>query len=92
MVLLAAAADFACLAFLEFIARLSRWLWVDKIVTPPPGRVKEPLLYGLHQMQLRNKKRRRELGNLIKRFRSGAESLPDINGTDTERGRLTRTV
>ena len=60
------------------LLRLSWWLWVDRSMTPPPGRGSwEPLLYGLNQMQLRNKKRRRELGNLIKRFRSGAESLPD---------------
>lgn len=60
------------------LLRLSWWLWVDRSMTPPPGRGSwEPLLYGLHQMQMRNKKRRRELGHLIKRFRSGAESLPD---------------
>ncbi len=56
-------------------------------MTPPPGRGSwEPLLYGLHQMQLRNKKRRRELGNLINRFRSGAESLPDAVVLTTEEG------
>lgn len=45
----------AYLAFLEFIAP-SWWLWVDRSMTPPPGRGSwEPLLYGLHQMQLRNK-------------------------------------
>lgn len=44
------------------------------------------MLYGIHQMQLRNKKRRRELGNLIKRFRSGAESLPDAVILTTEEG------
>lgn len=33
-----------------------------------------------------NKKRRRELGNLIKRFRSGAESLPDAVVLTTEEG------
>lgn len=32
------------------------------------------------------KKRRRELGNLIKRFRSGAESLPDAVVLTTEEG------
>lgn len=54
------------------LMRLSWWLWVDRSMTPPPGSGSwEPLLYGLHQMQMRNKKRRRELGNLIKRFRSG---------------------
>ena len=42
------------------LLRLSWWLWVDRSMTPPPGRGSwEPLLYGLHQMQLRNKKRRR---------------------------------
>ncbi len=69
------------------LMRLSWWLWVDRSMTPPPGRGSwEPLLYGLHQMQMRNKKRRRELGSLIKRFRSGAESLPDAVVLTTEEG------
>ena len=38
-------------------------------------------------MQLRNR-RRRELGNLIKRFRSGAESLPDAVVLTTEEGTI----
>lgn len=71
------------------LLRLSWWLWVDRSMTPPPGRGSwEPLLYGLHQMQLRNKKRRREAGNLIKRFRSGAESLPDAVILTTEEGTI----
>lgn len=71
------------------LLRLSWWLWVDRSMTPPPGRGSwEPLLYGLHQMQLRNKKRRRELSNLIKRFRSGAESLPDAVVLTTEEGAI----
>ncbi|MEH5012889.1 phosphate regulon sensor histidine kinase PhoR [Phytobacter diazotrophicus] len=71
------------------LMRLSWWLWVDKSMTPPPGTGSwEPLLYGLHQMQMRNKKRRRELGNLIKRFRSGAESLPDALVMITEEGTM----
>jgi len=71
------------------LMRLSWWLWVDKSMTPPPGTGSwEPLLYGLHQMQMRNKKRRRELGNLIKRFRSGAESLPDAVVLTTEEGAI----
>ncbi|XDK20675.1 phosphate regulon sensor histidine kinase PhoR [Kosakonia cowanii] len=71
------------------LLRLSWWLWVDKSMTPPPGTGSwEPLLYGLHQMQMRNKKRRRELGNLIKRFRSGAESLPDAVVLTTEEGMI----
>ncbi|MBB1200464.1 phosphate regulon sensor histidine kinase PhoR [Enterobacteriaceae bacterium 89] len=71
------------------LLRLSWWLWVDRSMTPPPGRGSwEPLLYGLHQMQMRNKKRRRELGSLIKRFRSGAESLPDAVILTTEEGSM----
>ncbi|HIC9668034.1 TPA: phosphate regulon sensor protein PhoR, partial [Klebsiella pneumoniae] len=35
------------------LMRLSWWLWVDRSMTPPPGRGSwEPLLYGLHQMQM----------------------------------------
>jgi len=71
------------------LMRLSWWIWVDRSMTPPTGRGSwDPLLYGLHQMQLRNKKRRRELGNLIKRFRSGAESLPDAVILTTEEGNI----
>ena len=69
------------------LLQLSWWLWVDKSMTPHQGRGSwEPILYGLNQMQLRNKKRRRELGSLISRFRSGAESLPDAVVLTTEEG------
>ncbi|RWR00627.1 phosphate regulon sensor protein [[Pantoea] beijingensis] len=71
------------------ILRLSHWLWVDRTMTPPSGKGSwEPLFYGLYQMQLRNRRRRRELGNLIKRFRSGAESLPDAVVLITEEGNI----
>lgn len=71
------------------LMRLSHWLWLDRTMTPPTGRGSwEPLFYGLHQMQLRNRRRRRELGSLIKRFRSGAESLPDAVVLTTEEGTI----
>lgn len=71
------------------LLRLSWWLWVDRSMTPPPGRGSwELLLYGLHQMQMRNKKRRQELGSLIKRFRHGAESLPDAVVLTTREGTI----
>ncbi|PWW08274.1 phosphate regulon sensor histidine kinase PhoR [Mangrovibacter plantisponsor] len=71
------------------LLRLSWWLWVDRSMTPPTGSGSwEPLMYGIHQMQMRNKKRRKELGNLIKRFRSGAESLPDALVMMTEVGAI----
>jgi two-component system phosphate regulon sensor histidine kinase PhoR len=58
-------------------------------MTPPPGRGSwEPLFYGLNQMQQRNRHRRRELALLIKRFRSGAESLPDAVVMTTVEGNI----
>ncbi|UCQ10498.1 phosphate regulon sensor histidine kinase PhoR [Edwardsiella tarda] len=69
--------------------RLSHWLWVDRSMTPPSGRGSwEPLFYGLYQMQQRNRRRRRELTLLIKRFRSGAESLPDAIVMLTDEGNI----
>ncbi|OON38048.1 two-component system sensor histidine kinase PhoR [Izhakiella australiensis] len=69
------------------LLRLSHWLWVDRRMTPPSGHGSwETLFYGLNQMQSRNRRRRRELRQLIKRFRSGAESLPDALVLATEEG------
>lgn len=60
------------------LMKLSYWLWLDRSMLPPDGKGGwEPIFYGIYQLQQRNRKRRRELGQLIKRFRSGAESLPD---------------
>lgn len=69
--------------------KLSHWLWSYGPVTPPTGRGSwEPLFYGLYQVQLRNRRRRRELASLIKRFRSGAESLPDAVVMTTVEGNI----
>lgn len=69
--------------------KLSHWLWVDRSMTPPAGYWSwEPLFYGLYQMQQRNRHRRRELALLIKRFRSGAESLPDAVVLTTVEGNI----
>lgn len=71
------------------LLKLSHWLWLDRSIMPPPGRGSwEPLFYGLYQMQQRNRQRRRELASLIKRFRSGAESLPDAVILSTESGHI----
>ena len=76
--LLAAALLAALLRNYYYQLRLSWWLWVDLSRTPPVGKGSwEPLFYGLHQMQLRHRRRRRDLATLFKRFRSGAETLPD---------------
>ncbi|ARU96051.1 phosphate regulon sensor histidine kinase PhoR [Tatumella citrea] len=71
------------------LMRLSHWLWVDRTMTPPTGKGSwEPLFHGLFLMQVRNRRRRGELRNLIKRFRSGAESLPDGLILTTEEGNI----
>lgn len=69
--------------------KLSHWLWVDRSMTPRAGRWNwQPLFYGLYQMQQRNRRRHRELALLIKRFRSGAESLPDAVVITTVEGNI----
>lgn len=71
------------------LLKLSHWLWLDRSIIPPQGLGSwEPLFYGLYQMQQRNRQRRRELASLIKRFRSGAESLPDAVVLSTESGNI----
>ncbi|MDX7987430.1 phosphate regulon sensor histidine kinase PhoR [Xenorhabdus sp. 12] len=71
------------------LLKLSDWLWLDRSMLPPAGYGGwEPIFYGIHQMQQRNRKRRRELALLIKRFRSGAESLPDAIVIMTTEGNI----
>ncbi len=58
--------------------RLSSWLWNEKRLTPPSGSGNwESLFNGLYRLQQRQRRKRKELTNLIRRFRNGAESLPD---------------
>ncbi|HAS6108432.1 TPA: phosphate regulon sensor histidine kinase PhoR [Vibrio vulnificus] len=58
--------------------RLSAWLWDEKRLTPPSGSGNwESLFNGLYRLQQRQRRKRKELTNLIRRFRNGAESLPD---------------
>lgn len=60
------------------LLKLSRWLWQERRLTPPAaGGSWEPIFNGIYRLQQRNRRRRRELGNLIRRFRNGGESLPD---------------
>ncbi|QIL85983.1 phosphate regulon sensor histidine kinase PhoR [Vibrio sp. HDW18] len=58
--------------------RLSAWLWDEKRLTPPSGSGNwESLFNGIYRLQQRHRKKRKELTNLIRRFRNGGESLPD---------------
>ena len=58
--------------------KMSNWLWKDRSLAPPSGSGSwEPLFNGIYRLQQRNRRRRKELTTLIRRFRNGAESLPD---------------
>ncbi len=69
---------FAAFWHLNHQIRLSAWLWDEKRLTPPSGTGNwESLFNGIYRLQQRHRKKRKELTNLIRRFRNGAESLPD---------------
>lgn len=58
--------------------RLFHWLWVDRSLIPPQGSgTWEYIFNGIYRLQQRHRARRRELAGLIRRFREGAEALPD---------------
>jgi len=58
--------------------RLSSWLWDEKRLAPPSGTGDwESIFNGIYRLQQRQRRKRKELTNLIRRFRNGAESLPD---------------
>ncbi|MFM2481569.1 phosphate regulon sensor histidine kinase PhoR [Celerinatantimonas sp. YJH-8] len=58
--------------------KLLNWLYVDKRLTPPEGAgTWQPVFYGIYQLVKRRLNRERELAQLMKSFRLGAESLPD---------------
>lgn len=62
----------------RFQRKLAIWLWRDRSLIPPQGKGSwEAIFNGLYRLQLRQRGRRRELARLIRRFRQGAESLPD---------------
>ncbi|MGO5000548.1 phosphate regulon sensor histidine kinase PhoR [Oceanisphaera sp. W20_SRM_FM3] len=62
----------------RFQRKLAIWLWRDRSLIPPEGQGSwEAIFNGLYRLQLRQRARRRELARLIRRFRQGAEALPD---------------
>ncbi|WP_026843684.1 phosphate regulon sensor histidine kinase PhoR [Brumicola pallidula] len=58
--------------------QLTKWLWESRKMSPPsaPG-VWEHVYEGIYYLQRRNRNKRRNLGELVKRFREGSEALPD---------------
>ena len=58
--------------------KLADWLWYNRKLTPPQSRGSWGVIFeGIYQLQKANRRRRMELGSMIKRFREGAEAMPD---------------
>lgn len=58
--------------------KLADWLWHDRSLIPPEGKGSwEVVFNGIYKLQKRHRLRRKELASVIRRFREGAEALPD---------------
>lgn len=58
--------------------KLNNWLWNSKKISPPTAvGIWEHVYEGIYHLSRRNRKKRKELGILVKRFRDGSEALPD---------------
>lgn len=71
-----------CLAHLwwqyKHIFLLDKWLWRDRKLTPPTGDGSwQQIFDGIYFQQRRERRKRKELRNLVRRFRDGAEALPE---------------
>jgi two-component system phosphate regulon sensor histidine kinase PhoR len=58
--------------------RLTKWLWQSRAMSPPsaPG-IWHHIYEGVYFLQRRNRTKRKNLGEIVKRFREGSEALPD---------------
>ena len=65
---------------------LYKWLWFARTSTPPEGQGSwESIFNGIYRLQRRHKRKRKELRIVIRRFREGAEALPDaVVALDTD--------
>ena len=58
--------------------RLSDWLVNQRKYYPPEGEgTWEQIFEGIYHLQQRNRRKRNELADVIRRFREGAEAVPD---------------
>ncbi len=74
----AIAAAFLLVINYVYLIQLNNWLWHSKKITPPEAKGVWGHIYdGIYYMQRRNRNKRKQLGNLIRRFREGSEALPD---------------
>lgn len=58
--------------------KLSNWLWQTRTMTPPDSSgIWYHIYEGVYYLQRRSRSKRKNLGELVKRFREGSEALPD---------------
>jgi two-component system phosphate regulon sensor histidine kinase PhoR len=58
--------------------RLNYWLRHSKKISPPTSRgIWSNIYQGIHGANLKNRDKRKNLGEIIRRFRQGSEALPD---------------
>lgn len=58
--------------------RLNYWLWHSKKISPPTSHgVWSHIYQGIYGANLKNRNKRKTLGEIIRRFRQGSEALPD---------------
>jgi two-component system phosphate regulon sensor histidine kinase PhoR len=58
--------------------RLNYWLWHSKKLSPPHSLgIWAHVYQGIYNTNLKNRNKRKALGDVIRRFRQGSEALPD---------------
>lgn len=70
--------------------RLDYWLWHSKKMSPPTSRGVWAHIYeGIYNSNLKNRKKRKTLGEIVRRFRQGSEALPDAAVVVDKTGHIT---
>ena len=65
--------------------RLNYWLWHSKKISPPGVRgIWSHIYQGIYSANVRNREKRKALGEVIRRFRQGSEALPDAAIVDRD--------
>ncbi|MEH8021584.1 phosphate regulon sensor histidine kinase PhoR [Rheinheimera metallidurans] len=57
---------------------MDKWLWQDRKLSPPMADgIWAHLFEGIYYQQRKDRRKRRELRNMVRRFRDGVEALPE---------------
>lgn len=72
------------------LRKLEKWLYHSKKMTPPVAQGTWGYIYdGIYHLQRRNRRKRKELSRMVKRFREGSEALPDATVVLDKEGSIT---